>query len=472
MNDELWNIISEGLPPTPSSKDQIPLPEILKVIRYCITEGVDQFDVALKLLDSISHLRSDIQFLNFKAMVEYYAKDFVRSFETMEEVLRIQPTSDMYYNAGKAAQKAKQLQKSLEYFDKALELKPNDSSILLDRAVTICYLGKLNEALEIIESLDPSSYDEQTKTIINFNKGWHYIRRGEFKKGMKLHSLNRKLKLLGDYTGKFDRPEWTGETMPGKTILMVGEAGIGDEVICVRFAKTIRERGMNVIMSTVHGNESMLSSFGDLKVIPQDHIMKNKEWDYWVPIMSLPERLDIDVHEIPTSPYLHAKQEYVDKWSKIIVSDKKLKVGIRWMGNPVYEYDLSRTLPIEQFNDLSKLDVQFFSLQKNDGVLNFRLPNNTIDITDDLHNWDDTMGAMMNMDLIITSCTSIAHVAGALGRPTWVLTPILPYYTWANMKKKSDWYETVSCYRQTNWMNWDDPFNEVKHDLIEWIRKP
>jgi ADP-heptose:LPS heptosyltransferase len=81
------------------------------------------------------------------------------------------------------------------------------------------------------------------------------------------------------------------------------------------------------------------------------------------------------------------------------------------------------------------------------------------------------MGAMSNMDLIITSCTSVAHVAGALGIPTWVIVPLLPYYTWADMKKESYWYESVSLYRQKVWKDWSDPFVEVDCDLVKLLEK-
>ena len=222
-------------------------------------------------------------------------------------------------------------------------------------------------------------------------------------------------------------------------------------------------------MSTVHNNESMLSSVKNLKVISHKDIRTNREWDYWVPCMSLPYKLRIDSTEIPNDPYISAKPEYVEKWSKIIKSDKKLNIGVRWMGNQLYELELARTVPVEFFDELSKLDIQLFSIQKDDGVRNFRIPHNTIDIAPDLKNWDDTMGAMMNLDLVITSCTSVAHVAAALGKPTWIVMPLLPYYTWADMKKESYWYKSVSCYRQKVWQDWSAPCEEVRNDLVKLL---
>lgn len=468
-NKDMWEAIKAGLPLTPSKKDQLPLPEILRIIEYCIDDRVEKFDLAMQLLDCISHLRNDVEFLNFKAMIEYVSKKYIRATKTSEQILETVKNPSTYFNAGRAAYKANLLESSLEYFDAALKLNPDDVATKLDRAVTICTMGNFEKAFDLICEIDKSKYDHKNQIVVEFNKGWHYIRKGNFKKGVELLNLGRELKLLGTHSDIYDRPEWDGTTYPGKTILFIGEGGIGDEVINARFVKTVNDRGMNVIMSTVHNNQSMLSSIKNLKVIDNVDIKTNREWDYWAPCMSLPYKLKIDAHDIPNDSYLTAKPEYIEKWSKIIKSDKKLNIGVRWMGNPLYELELARTVPVEFFDEISTLDVQLFSIQKDDGVKNFRIPHNTYDVAPDLENWDDTMGAIMNMDLIITSCTSIAHVAAALGKPTWVVMPLLPYYTWADMKKESYWYKTVSCYRQKVWKNWNDPCEEVKNDLIKLL---
>lgn len=470
LSDEIWQSIVAGLPTTPSPKDVIPLPEILRVMEYALDDRVEKYDLALQLLNSISHMRDDTEFLNFKAMVEYVSKKYVLSTETSEQILNRVKNSNTYFNAGRAAYKANQLEKSLQYFDEALKLDPENVSVKLDRAVTICTMGDFEQAYELICAIDKTKYDERNQKVVEFNKGWHMIRKGGFKKGVELLNIGRDLKLLGTHTGRYDRPEWDGKTHEGKTILIIGEGGIGDEVINARFAQTINERGMNAIMSTVHNNQSMLSSAPRLlKVIDNSEIQSNNEWDYWVPCMSLPYKLGVDSTEIPNDSYLSARPSYIEKWSKVVKSNKKLNIGVRWMGNPLYELELARTVPVEFFDELSKLDIQLFSIQKDDGAKNFRIPHNTIDIAPDLKNWDDTMGAMMNMDLIITSCTSVAHVAAALGKPTWVVMPLLPYYTWADMKKESYWYKSVSCYRQKVWKDWSAPCEEVRNDLMKLL---
>lgn len=467
-SNEVWDSIIQGLPPTPSQKDAVPIPEILKVIQFCLKDGIEHYTAATDLADLLSKLRNDIQFLNWKAMVEYEAKSYYKSFESTKKILEQVQSAETYFNAGRAAYKANELQLSKEYFEKSMELK-EDSSIKLDYAVTICAMGNFEEAFDIINSIDKTKLDDLHCKIVDFNKGWHYIRNGDFKKGIDLIHLGRQINVWGSNTQKYKKPRWDGTTQPGKTILIVGEGGIGDEVINARFSKTIKDRGMKAIMSTIHRNTSMLSSVVTLDKVIDNKLIDATAWDFWVPCMDLPYLLDINSTEIPSKSYLNVSQIAVNRWKEKLQSNKKLKVGIRWMGNPRYELELGRTIPLDYFESLSDLDIQMYSLQKNDGIKGIKLPKGVIDISDELNSWEDTMAAMKNMDLVISSCTSVPHVSGALGVPTWIVLPLLPYYTWADMKKQSCWYDSVSLYRQQQWHDWSHPFTEVKQDLIRLL---
>lgn len=465
----LWKTIAQGLPPTPSPEKTIPLPEILKVIQYCLEGQVEKFDLAIDLLDTIKHLRSDVEFLNWKAMIEYDAKKYIRSYETSKLILDYVKNESTLFNAGRAAYKANKLEDSELFLRQAMALNPTDSSTTLDYAVTVCTMGEFDRALDIINSIDTTKLDETHAKIVEFNKGWHNIRQGDFKKGIDLLHLGREINIWGSDARIYNKPRWDGTTHAGKTILIVGEGGIGDEVINARFSKIIQDRGMRAVMSTVHKNTQMLSSVVTLDRVFDNNKIETESWDYWIPCMDLPYTLEIDSTDIPSTPYLSVDAQFIEKWKQRTQTDKKLKVGIRWMGNPRYELELARTIPVHLFEGLNDLDIQMYSLQKDDGIKDLAVPNSAINIADDLASWEDTMGAMMNMDLIITSCTSIAHVAAALGKPTWVVTPLLPYYTWADMKKESYWYDSVSMYRQRVWKEWDEPFKEVKNDLIKLL---
>lgn len=467
---EVWDTVTAGLPTTPSPSGQIPIPEIIRVIEFCLDSRIEQFNTALDLLKILTPLRNDLEFLNWKAMIENDAKSYVASLETAEQILEKQQTLGTYFNAGRVAYKANQLQKSKEYLEKALGFNTKDSSVLLDLAVTICTLGDFEQALDIIEGINIDTLDETHSKIVEFNKGWHYIRLGNFRKGIDCLHIGREINVWGSDARKYPKPRWDGITRPGATILIVGEGGIGDEIINARFSETIQQRGMNCVMSSCHNNVSMLSSVKTLDKVFKNSEIDNEKWDFWAPCMDLPYILKIDSTDIPSKPYISAKPEYIEKWKKRINSNK-FKIGIRWMGNPRYELELHRTIPLSLFEQLMSDDVQLYSIQKDDGVCTIHLPRDIDDISNELENWDDTMGAMMNMDLIITSCTSVAHVAAALGVETWVVVPLLPYYTWADMKRESYWYDSASIYRQKEWRKWEAPFIEIKQDLTKKLEK-
>jgi tetratricopeptide (TPR) repeat protein len=474
MSNEVWQSIRSELPDTPTQNEKaIPIPEMLRVIEFCLQPGVEKFDTALQLTDMLAVLRNDLEFLNWKAMVEYDAKAYKRAFETATKVLEIAPSAEFFFNAGRAAYKANELEKSKEYYEQALQLNGGDSSTILDYSITLCSMGSMDEALNLITSIDSKYLDEKTAKIVEFNKGWHLLRHGDFKKGMACLHIGRTINIWGSDARKYDRPKWDGILRPGATILISGEAGIGDEVINARFSKIIQDRGMRAVMSTVHKNVKMLKTVPWLDDVFNAEEIEAKQWDFWAPCMDLPYILDIDASDIPSEPYLTPKPEYVSKWSWLQPvspkTKKKLKVGIRWKGNPLYELELHRTVSVDLFQCLACNQVELYSIQLPDGDPNHYVPKYLTDLSKDLKSWDDTMGCMANLDLVITSCTSVAHVAAAMGVRTWVMVPLLPYYVWADMKDTSYWYDSVRVFRQKRWRSWIEPVQEVKSALLTLI---
>ena len=206
-------------------------------------------------------------------------------------------------------------------------------------------------------------------------------------------------------------------------------------------AKIFRRNGFNVITN--------------LKDCPKDAL--------WTYSMSVPVYLGVDINDLWDGPYLTPDPEYVEKW-KWIKSDPRPKVGIRWTGNPEYEQDLHRSLPLKQlFTALEPFDFRLFSLQRDDGadeVLDFP---DIMDLQDKLESFEDTLGLIANLDFVITSCTSIAHASAAMDKETYVLVPITAYYTWASTKDTSTiWYsDKVHVLRQDSINSWDKPISQL-----------
>ena len=186
--------------------------------------------------------------------------------------------------------------------------------------------------------------------------------------------------------------------------------------------------------------------------------------------MSLPIYLDIQPHELWNGPYLHANDP-----SLKLNGLKNIKIGIRWTGNPEYEQDLHRKVPLDQLCEVLdsfpfEKHFQIFSIQRDDGVLDLEKSDckkYVTDLSDKLIDWESSINIINSLNLVITSCTSIAHVSAALGKPTIVLVPITAYYTWASTTDESSiWYgENLTVLRQTKHKSWKEPLDRLKEIL-------
>ena len=178
--------------------------------------------------------------------------------------------------------------------------------------------------------------------------------------------------------------------------------------------------------------------------------------------MSAPHILGYDTDNFPGQAYLTAEPK------KLYAKAATLKVGIRWAGNPEFEHHQHRRFNPQPLFDLHKIsNVTLYSLQRDEDLVD-GLP--FADLRDQMKTWEDTASIIQELDLVITSCTSIAHLAGALGKETWVIVPILPYYAWAVNNEKSVWYNTVSIFRQTIYDNWDFPLTSIHNKLKEKVK--
>jgi hypothetical protein len=180
--------------------------------------------------------------------------------------------------------------------------------------------------------------------------------------------------------------------------------------------------------------------------------------------MSAPLYLKTEYSDLDGKPYLnYFNKRWVPK------NSSKLKIGIRWAGSPKFEHQQHRKFPVEKMFDLTKTEgATFYSLQRDDDLVE-NIP--CIDMRYEMKTWKYTAEIIQTMDLIITSCTSIAHLSAAMGKPTWVITPILPYYIWSLPQDTSPWYNSVKLYRQTKYGNWDEPFQQINNDLQRYIKE-
>jgi hypothetical protein len=276
-------------------------------------------------------------------------------------------------------------------------------------------------------------------------------------------SIGRKLNVFGSYTSIADGlPQWDGKPQPGKHVLFVSEGGIGDEIINVRFVKNLVDMGMRVSIMSSH---NVLSIYDHLPFVNKitNKQYKKSDYDMWTPMMDLPHTLNLDFGDLWTGTYLQAKDGYIEKYKDIIKGD--FKVGLRWSGNPRYDHELHRTIELNRVISLLPKDNNWdlYSLQRDVGMEQLTEESNVKDLSDNLKTFDDLLGVMYNLDLIITSCTSVAHAACALGKRTIIMIPIMEYYTWAEGKQSSSFYgDNLRLIRQITPETWSEAYDELK----------
>jgi hypothetical protein len=291
---------------------------------------------------------------------------------------------------------------------------------------------------------------------------------GDLLGGFTLMNKGRSVGLWGNSPLESTRPVWNGEDVKGKHVLFYCEAGFGDGVIFVRFAKEIANLGAKVLVICDPGLAPLFARIPEISAVVQKEVSLGVYHDYWVPSMMSPVLLKTQFKDLSGEPYLTADPKYVKKFSSYIKSGK-CRAGIRWLGREGEDY-VNRIFPRDLFFDAVTQDhVQLYSLQRDErsreDYTGEELPKHIIDLEILLETWEDTVGAIMNLDIIITSCTSTAHLSAAMGKPTWVIIPVMPYYIWTYTGNKSPWYKNVILFRQQKYGNWDQPFREIKERL-------
>ncbi len=290
---------------------------------------------------------------------------------------------------------------------------------------------------------------------------------GELQTGLRLLERGREIKVWGGISFKnVMAPLLENQPIEGKTILIYGEGGLGDEVLNMRAASWIKEAGGKCIVACSR-DLMKIASTTDASAVVDAEVTHAPHYDYWLPSMSAPRLFNRTWETLWPGQYIKPNGSLGNVWKKIISADK-FKVGLRWQGNPQFEHEqLRRFDPKLLFNATEFDGVSRWSLQKDSPT---DLPKDVTDLEPFLTTWEHTVAAIAQLDLVITSCTSIVHVAGAMGKPTWVVVPVMPYYPWAKAGVTTDWYPSVRVYRQEKYGEWDAPFQKIKTDLQRMIK--
>jgi hypothetical protein len=288
-----------------------------------------------------------------------------------------------------------------------------------------------------------------------FNQGWYKIRKNKLLEGHKYLYRGRVEHVFGNNPPASPMPQWDG--VSSGVVLLNLEGGLGDQIHGAGFVRYIVAKKCQVIIACSGQLATLFRDMPGVVSVVQHQAVFGVVHDFWVPSMSAVLNLNLEFEDINGSPYIKNLNSG---------PNKKLKVGLRWQGNPEFEHEQHRQFPSNLlFNAIKDMDVDYISLQRDAG--SEHQPGWVKSV--DLNNWERTRTAISGCDLVITSCTSVAHLAGAMGVPTWIIVPILPYYLWAKPGLTTEWYDGVRLFRQDNYQEWSSVFNNIKTELVKWV---
>jgi len=319
----------------------------------------------------------------------------------------------------------------------------------LDMQLAAGLIGDFKRGEEIAQEL---AIKEPKNHRAAFNRGWYEMRKGHLLDGMKLLDRGRIEKVFGNEAPKVPTPIWDGVSTG--TILLNLEAGLGDQLHGARFARELKKRGNQVIVACSGALAMTMRQVDGVDMVVQHEAAFGVVHDFWVPSMTASIPLGWQYKHIDGSAYIPKPD---------VAKGDKLRIGLRWQGNPQFEHEQHRIFPAQYlFNAVKGLDVEYVSLQRDDGAEHRpawvrELP---------LAHWEDTRQAIASCDLVISSCTSVSHMSAAMGVPTWIVTPVLPYYLWAKPGNTTEWYDSVRLFRQTGHGDWVTVFGELKKELL------
>lgn len=390
-------------------------------------------------------------------------------FDEAEEALRraavLAPKDPKIHgNLGKLELVRGEITASIGHLRTALTLEPN-------HVHSLCHLGS---ALELLGDL-PSAKQCYVLALANqdapaarFSLSLVNLAEGNFAVGWRYYEARwQALKSLRRAKRSFVQPQWRGETIRGKRILVYSEQGLGDTLQFARYIPLLAEAGAIVYFEVQRGLYELAASLkGVTKLIAEGDELP--EFDCQCPLMSLPLAFRADLSSIPGSvPYIQAPETYLSRWGARI-DPSRFNVGIVWSGNPNHAHEKYRSLPARALANLGKIEgTTIYSLQKG-----YRAPEiescadlGVVNIDPLVHDMAETAAVVSNLDLVITIDTSIAHLAGALGKPVWVLLNAAPDWRWLRNTDRSPWYPSARLFRQSKLGDWQSVLDRVTADL-------
>jgi tetratricopeptide (TPR) repeat protein len=390
---------------------------------------------------------------------------------SFDRALRLRPNyPEALSHRGATLDAMKRPDEALASYDRAIALKPDLADAYGNRGATLYNLQRLDEALA---DFDRALALRPDLPEVHWNQATARLITGDFARGFAEYEWRWHREAMIGIKRDFPQPFWRGEDIAGKTILLHSEQGFGDSIQFCRYLPAVIARGARVILEVEAPLQRLMTTLCDTtEVIAKGSILP--AFDTHCPLLSLPLAFGTRLETVPSvTPYLHAQAEDIAAWKARLGDKRRPRIGLVWSGNPSHLRDADRSIALAALLPLLDVDADFISVQKDvrdtdAAVLAAR--SDILQVGDALNDFADTAALLSQLDLVITVDTSVTHLAGALGKPVWLLLPFIPDWRWLLDRETSPWYPTARLFRQDESRSYDGVIARVREALQQSIK--
>ncbi len=397
---------------------------------------------------------------------------FDEAIAAYQKVIQIEANrAETYFSLGNVYLDLDKFEDAIVNYQKAIALNPNYAEAFNTLGTVYRLQNRLNEAITNIEraiALSPK-YAEA-----HFNLGTILLLMGDMQRGFAEFEYRRNIKDFAKTLPSFNQPQWDGSPLEGKTILLYSDAGLGDTIQAIRYIPQIVAGGGRIVLNCLPGFERLFQNMSGIDLI----ITKGEalpKFDVYAPLLSLPCILSTTLETIPAqTPYIFASEG--DDFTLPLNTSQTLKVGIVWASGyrgssfELKKFYQTKSLSLSMFEQIISIPhTCFYSLQVGQHATDIKLLGehpNVIDLSHRIQDFADTATIIKQLDLVISVDTAVAHLAGAMAKPVWVLLPFTPDWRWMLDRADSLWYPTMRLFRQAKPGDWE----EVLHNIYDSLQ--
>jgi Tfp pilus assembly protein PilF len=442
--------LEPGIPETHNNRGNL-----LRILR--------RHEDALACFDKAIALRPDyaVAYRN-RGIVLRELHSYTDALASYDKAVTLRPDfAEAYRNRGLVLRDLNRLEEALASYDRAIAVLPDHAAVHGNRGVVLQDLGRHQDALDSYTraiALRPDDADE------NWNHGLCLLMLGQFERGWRQYEW-RKRRDPPVVSASYEQPAWLGDRgVAGKTVFLYWEQGFGDTIQFYRYVRLVRALGAEVVLSVQDALLRLVRhTKPDIEVVGERQIPTT--FDYHCPLMSLPLAFGTRLASIPTAPgYLWAEEQLKMRWQARLPARTRPRIGIAWSGSR--EHDIrNRSMDLAVLLPLLSDEVEWISLQKDVTPEELEIQRGDGRIAhfgDALTDFAETAALLDLVDLIIAVDTSVAHLAGAMGKPVWIMLPYNADWRWLLDRTDSPWYPSARLFRQRAIGDWDDVIGRVR----------